>query len=118
MRPIATIATFASLISGAALAQTTAPGMAAPQTTMPPAPTTQPPANPTMPPAPPAMLPAPATGLTSSGDMGTVPPRPSNWKGSDADWQDHVRKCQARSGYDAATDKYRTSSGQMRTCPR
>ena len=120
MRPIVTAIACTGLVVGAALAQTTTPGTASPQMQTPPM-TSPMPGNPTMPPAPPTMPPAPATGATATGSAmsnDTMPARPSDWKGSDADWQAHVRNCRTRNGYDAATDKYRTSSGQMRTCPR
>jgi len=74
-----------------------------------------------MPPMPPPMPATPPDGMGRSGQASaaTPPPRPSSWRGSDADWQAHVRTCQqGRQGYDSATDQYRDHSGAMRTCPR
>lgn len=114
MRPLLETIAITCLIATPALGQTT------PQPTMQTPPVT-PPGNATpatsqtMPPAPPAMPPTPQTG-TAMPDS-AAPPRPSNWSGTDAQWAEHVRKCQKHSGYDPATDQYRTSSGAMRTCP-
>jgi hypothetical protein len=99
-------------------AQATTPGAASPEASSPPAATTTAPTDPAMPSPPPTMPATPQTGSTMSNDMSSMPARPGGWTGSDSDWTKHVAACQKRSGYDPATDKYQTSSGQMRTCPR
>jgi len=107
------------LMAGPTLAQTvpatSTPGMASPQTT---SPTAMPPAASAATPTNPATPPAPSTPPTADNAATGSPPKPTAWKGSDADWAAHIRNCGMRNGYDPTTDKYRTASGQMRACPR